>query len=113
MTRRHRQFPLSEIRGALKRGASDRARSELERTIGAWVFRQRFGPGPRFALQTDVCIVIGGDDDRVALRGNGRTRRVSWRSFAAHWRPWQGDSMPRPVVLGDVLVWPLREGGAL
>lgn len=82
------------------------ARQTIEQKVASWFFRQRYAPGSLVTL-TDVCIVIGGDDTHAVLRGNGRTRRVSWETFAEHWRPWQGDPMPRPVVIGETLVWPI------
>jgi len=111
VSKRHHLPVWDEVRRHRKGAAAALARHGLDRTIGSWVFRHRFAPGPELAIVADVCIVIGGDDHSVLLRGNGRTRRVSWKTFAEHWRPWQGDPMPRPIVLGDALLWPSRKGG--
>lgn len=95
-----------EVRSNRKRGRASVARASLDRTIGTWVFWTHFAPGQKRVIVTDVCVVMGGDDHGVVLRGNGRTRRMSWETFADRWRPWQGEAMPRPVVLGSVLAWP-------
>ena len=75
--------------------------SRREHHIGQWFFRAH-GEG--------VCaigVAVAADDRGISLRGNGRTRRMSWATFANHWQPWQGAPMPRPTVLASgQLVWP-------
>lgn len=90
-----------ESRGTLRSGRAARAREHGSKWIGQWFFRC-LGGG-----EVVVGVVVAVSQDRIELRGNGRTRRLSWETFANEWQPWQGDAMPRPTVLASgQLVWP-------
>lgn len=104
-------FP-SRGRSVTRQIDAKNARQTIESKIGSWVFRHRFAPGPERVIVCDVRIVVGGDNKHAFLRGNGRTWRVSWEVFAEHWRSWQGEPMPRPIVLGETLIWPNEHSGS-
>lgn len=89
-----------ESRKTLRSGRASQAREHGSKWIGQWFFRG-LGGG-----EVVVGVVVTVSQDRIELRGNGRTRCLSWETFANEWQPWQGELPPRPVVLaGGMMLW--------